>query len=185
MLYGVSLSHGLAGGFTAHLPSLIGHGRPRATQHSGQDTADIAEVVQLILQQQPAGQGWQVLGAGLIATGSLPAASFKALLEGWLSARISDELELLEERIRHCPRDRLFWAREARASADIMRTQLRRPDELLPRRAFRTASPEAAQMALQSFLIRLGQLFEAWPRAMSTAAALRTQGVRLSQTVPA
>ena len=169
--------------FVAHLPVLIGHGRPRGGARAGQDTIDVAEVVETVLGHLPADQTWPALGAGLTETGRLPTAEFRARLQGWLVARVNGELDLLDQRIRRCPRDRSFWARDARASVDILRDRLTRPEGLLPRLAFRAVSPEAAQSALQDFLVDLGRLFAAWPLAMAAAAKLRTAGVRLSQPV--
>jgi amino acid adenylation domain-containing protein len=183
VLWGVSLRHGCPGGFVAHLPVLIGHGRPRGGVRAGQDTVDVAQVVETIFDHLPPGQGVEGLGAGLVESGRLSAADFAARVQGWVAGRIGGELDLLDQRIRRCPRDRSFWAQDAGAMVTILRDRLSRPGELLPRLAFRTISPEAAQSALQAFFIDLGRLFAAWPLAMAVAARLRADGVRLSRPI--
>jgi amino acid adenylation domain-containing protein len=183
VLYGVSLERGLAGGFVAHLPVLVEHGRPRRAGRPGQDSIDVAEVVETLFATLPAGQGWAALGAGLAEAGRMAPADFRAHLESLIVARVEHELERLDERIRKAPRDRAFWAQDARASADILRARLKQPGNILPRLAFKAASAEAAQVALQGFLVDLGRLYAAWPEAMAAAARLRRDGIRLSQQV--
>ena len=183
VLYGVSLSRGLPGGFIAHLPVLIGHGRKRGGGTAGQELVDVAEIVETVLEQVPAGAGWAAFEGGLTDTGRLPAGEFRTRVGGWLIERSERELAALDVRIRQCPAERSFWARDARVAADILRGRLRSTEDLLPRRAFRAQSPEEAQGLLQGLLVDLGRLFTAWPQAMQAAAGLRAQKVRLSQPV--
>jgi amino acid adenylation domain-containing protein len=183
VLYGATLARGLPGGFVVHLPVAIGHGRPRGVGTTGQELIDVAEIVETVLEQIPENGGWAAIGAGLTETGWLPPDEFRTRIGGWLIRRTERELGALDQRIRQCPPDRAYWARDARAAADILRGRLQSSEDLLPRRAFRAASAGDAQRTLQGFLTDLGRLFTTWPQVMAAAAALRIQGVRLSQPV--
>jgi amino acid adenylation domain-containing protein len=186
VIYGVSLLRGLPGSFVAHLPVMIGHERPRNGGTPSQDLIDVAEVVETILESVPddaAGANWLSVGDHLTQIGGMPPVAFKNYLEDLIKPRLEHELNLLDERIRRCPADRAYWARDARVTSDILRGRLAGTGGLLPRQAFGNASAEIAQAELQRFIVDLGRLFAAWPQVMAAAARLNANGERLSQLV--
>ena len=186
VIYGVSLLRGLPGGFVAHLPLMIGHERPRNGGTPSQDLIDVAEVVETILESVPddeAGANWASVGDHLAQVGRMPPAAFKTYLQDLIKPRLERELNLLDERIRRCPADRGYWARDARVTSEILRGRLAVDGALLPRQAFGNASAEVAQSELQCFIVDLGRLYAAWPQIMAAAATLNAQGQRLSQLV--
>jgi hypothetical protein len=113
----------------------------------------------------------------------MPPAAFKTYLQDLIKPRLERELNLLDERIRRCPADRGYWARDARVTSEILRGRLAVDGALLPRQAFGNASAEVAQSELQCFIVDLGRLYAAWPQIMAAAATLNAQGQRLSQLV--
>jgi amino acid adenylation domain-containing protein len=186
VIYGVSLLRGLPGSFVAHLPLMIGHERPRNGSTPSQDVIDVAEVVEAILDCMPTDQAsanWVSVGDQLLHVGRMPPAGFKTCLENLIKPRLECQLDLLDERIRRCPADRAYWARDARVATDILRGRLAGNGGLLPRQAFFNASAEVAQAELQRFIVDLGRLFAAWPQVMGAAARLTVKGERLSQPI--
>ena len=190
------LSQTIQAGFAGHLPWLLSHKAstpgvfPLEELHQRFGRFGSGDILEMFINsvapspmRADAGENLIAVGEALQNWGHAPASDFDEMLRLLIGFKISDmgtALQLLLAQKADAP---AFWKRDIEGCLKNLPLLVADPEFIVPWDLRNLAHPVGTRRLFQLFVVRLGELFQAWPAMYSAASDLRNKGIRLCRPI--